>query len=590
MPIRELPPQLVNEIAAGEVVERPASVVKELVENAIDAGASRISVSLFGGGIERIEVADDGVGIPFGELPLALAPHATSKIRESEDLGRIRTLGFRGEAIASIAAVSRFRLRSRPREQTEAGEIEVQAGTASPPRPAAGPLGTLVVVEQLFLNTPARRKFLKSPAAETARAAEVVRSLAIARPELAIRLEIDGRTSLDLPAGGEMRRRVVEVLGRETEGNLLEVDATEGGVRVAGFVGRPEIAKGSGRSTRIVLNGRAIHDRLILHAIREGFRGCLPGDRHPVAVLHLGIDPEQVDVNVHPAKTEVRFRNGPLVHAAVRHAVRAAILAAEGTPTLETFPATGRRGESPVQPSTAPLRFGGDGPGGRLLSLPPRGETRGFDYGAAAAAIASADPPAAAEAVPRAVLQAGGTFLVAADEDGLLIVDKHALHERLEFERLRQRIAEGPLERQALLSPLLVEVGGAGVEAFESLAPLLSRIGLEAAPAGSQRIAIAAVPSLFASRRVDAAAFLREVLDGAVAAAAASDEESLLESILSMMACKASVRAGESLSGVEAASLLDRAAEVDLAGRCPHGRPTMLRLPWSDLRRRFGRS
>lgn len=589
MPIRELPPQLVNEIAAGEVVERPASVVKELVENAIDAGATRIAVTLAGGGIERIEVADDGLGIPFDELTLAVAPHATSKIRESDDLGRIRTLGFRGEALASIASVSRFRLRSRPRGQDEAGEIEVHGGQVSPPRPAPGPPGTLVRVEQLFLNTPARRKFLKSPAAETARAAEVVRSLAIARPELAIRLEIDGRISLDLPAGGEMRRRVVEVLGRESEGNLLEVDATEGGVRIVGFVGRPEIAKGSGRSTRIVLNGRAIHDRLILHAIREGFRGCLPGDRHPLAALHLAIDHEQVDVNVHPAKAEVRFRNGPLVHAAVRHAVRAAVLAATGMPTLETFP---RRGDGDASSGLAapPRRFGGDGPNGRLLSTPPRGEARGFDYGEAAAAIASAEPAAAADAVPRAILQAGGTFLVAADEDGLLIVDKHALHERLEFDRLRQRIAEGPLERQALLSPLLVEVGGAGIEAFESLSPLLANIGLEASPAGSQLIAIETVPSLFASRRVDAAAFLREVLDAAVATAAASDEESLLESILSMMACKASVRAGESLSGVEAASLLERAAEVELSGRCPHGRPTMLRLPWSDLRRRFGRS
>lgn len=588
--IRQLPPQLINEIAAGEVVDRPASVVKELLENSVDAGASRVGVSIVGGGVERLEISDDGCGIPFAELPLAVAPHATSKIRESRDLGRITTLGFRGEALASIASVSRLLLRSRPREQSEAGEIEVHAGSVSPARPAAGPFGTRVVVEQLFLNVPARRKFLKSAATETARAAEVVRTLAIARPELAVRLEIDGRTALDLPGSADHRRRVVAVLGRESEGQLLEIDAEEGGVRVFGLVGRPEIAKGSGRSTRIVLNGRAIHDRLILHAIREGFRGCLPGDRHPVAAIHLVIDPSEVDVNVHPAKAEVRFRNGPLVHAAIRHAVRAAVSAAEGTPHLETFPAAAaRRTTAPA--SEVPARFGSGGPTGSLLPLPERAGPRGFDYSRAASELALAEGlPAAAASLPRAVLQAGGTFLVAADEEGLVIVDKHALHERLEYDRLARRICEGPLERQSLLSPEIVEVGAAGVEAFEVLEPLLAKIGLEASPAGLQRLAITAVPSLFASRRVDAAEFLQEVLDRSARSGAPGDEQSVLDAILSMMACKAAVRAGEDLTPPEASSLLDRAAEVELSGRCPHGRPTMLRLPWGDLRRRFGRS
>ena len=605
MPIRPLPQHLVNQIAAGEVVERPASVVKELLENAVDAGATRIGVHLRGGGVDLIEVSDDGRGIPAEEIHLSIAPHATSKIAEAGDLERILTLGFRGEALASIASVSRFRIRSRPREQAEAMVVEAEGGHATSPRPAAGPPGTLVSVQQLFLNAPARRKFLKTTATETARAAEVVRSLALARPEIAFRLEIDGRVAFDLPGGGGARRRVIEVLGRELEPSLVEVHPPDeeaadrpGAVRVWGFVGRPELAKGHARACRIYLNGRSIHDRLILHAVREGFRGLLPGDRHPVAVLHVEIDPAAVDVNVHPAKAEVRFREGERVHAAVRRTVRAALAASDLVPTIETTspsaPATSAWSlrapsaapQSPLFTSAGPAR--GVGGTGRSLSLSTEGGPKGFEYSEARVQIDEAASRAAPP--PRAVLQAGGTFLIGADESGLLIVDQHALHERIEFERLSQRILAGPLERQTLLAPEPVAVEAVHLDAFESLRPLLDQIGLEVAPFGTSTLAIQSVPSLFASRGVDATEFLREVLDLALERGAAVEPQALLEPILSMMACKASVRGGEAIGGVEAASLLDRAEEIERSSRCPHGRPTMLRVPWPELRRRFGRS
>jgi DNA mismatch repair protein MutL len=610
VPIRRLPTLLVNQIAAGEVVERPASVVKELLENALDAGSSRISVTIDGGGIDRIEVSDDGGGIAAEELALAVTPHATSKISELDDLERISTLGFRGEALASIASVSEFSIRSRRRDDAHASRLDVVGGEAGPVRPDAGPPGTMVSVRHLFLNAPARRKFLKSPTTETTRIAEVVRTIALARPDVAFSLEIDGRLAIDCPATAEAAARVVEILGRESAPSLVEVAPSDEGVRVWGFIGKPELAKGTSRSQRLFLNGRAIHDRLVLHAVREGFRGLMPGDRHPLSVLFIEVEPSEVDVNVHPAKTEVRFRTPEAVHAAVRRGVRAALAGADLVPELRLGepPAPSPQGrsafglESPRTSGQARL-FGASGGGGPRSSgggERSRSGPRGFDFAAMATAIeqspacdaTAADESADGAAFParRRVLQVASSFLLSEEEDALVIVDQHALHERLMFESLRSRILSGPLESQRLLVPHVVPMGSESMTAIEDASPLLVRLGFEIEVAGERRLAIVAAPTLLASRGVDAAAFVVELLERWIEQGPVPDEAAALEDVLAMMACKSSVRAGESLSESEAIGLFERALEVERASNCPHGRPTTLRIPWGDLRRRFGRS
>ncbi|MHC4832383.1 MAG: DNA mismatch repair endonuclease MutL [Planctomycetota bacterium] len=606
MPIRRLPPLLVDQIAAGEVVERPASVVKELVENALDAGATRISVAIVGGGIDSIEVADDGGGIPADELPLAVEAHATSKIAESADLDRIGTLGFRGEALASIAAVAEVRIRSRPHGVSDGAELVVREGRREAVRPAAAPPGTRVAVEHLFRSVPARRKFLKSPRAEGTRIAEFVRTIAVARPDVSFRLSIDGRDAIDVPATAEASDRIAAIMGGDVAPSLIRVEPRSDGdpdsPRVWGYVGRPEAARAQSRHQRLFLNGRAIQDRLVIHAVREGFRGVMPGDRHPLAILFVDLDPSEVDVNVHPAKTEVRFRRPDAIHAAVRRGVRAALQAASLVPEFEPSPG-GPSGPVPASPSAAgpgtPGLLAGRGDGRRFTTDSARGP-KGFDYAKASAAldaapiVESVPTPPGGEAGSRGprggVLQVADSFLVTEDDDGLVIVDQHALHERLSFERLRARILEGPLESQALLTPIVREAGASQLEALDEAGPLLARLGLRVVSFGERSLAIEAAPTLFASRGVDAAAFVLDLLDRWIERGPVPDEAAALDEVLSMMACKASVRAGDAISSLAAEALLDAAAACERSTHCPHGRPTTLRIPWAELRRRFGRN
>lgn len=600
MPIRRLPPLLVDQIAAGEVVERPASVVKELVENALDAGATRISVSIAGGGIDSIEVADDGGGIPAEELPLAVEAHATSKISESADLDRIATLGFRGEALASIAAVATVRIRSRPRDAAEGAELIVDEGRRDDVRPAASPPGTLVVVEHLFRNVPARRKFLKTPRTEGTRIAELIRTIAVARPDVAFRLSIDGREAIDVAATAEPAQRIEAIVGGDIAPSLVRVEPVGGAdpaaPRVWGFVGRPEVARPQARHQRIFLNGRAIQDRLVIHAVREGFRGVMPGDRHPLAFLFIDLDPSEVDVNVHPAKTEVRFRRAEAVHAAVRRGVRAALQAISLTPSFEPGSAVPATSAAP-RPSAGsgsepPGLFARSSPGGdwsRTHSTGPKG----FDYGRAAAALGAAptvETLPTTRSTSRGVLQVADSFLVTEDEEGLVVVDQHALHERLSFERLRTRILDGPLESQRLLTPLVREASAAQLEALEDATPLFRRLGLEVSPFGERTIAVEAAPTLLASRGVEAAEFVLDLLQRWIDRGPIPDEAAALDEVLSMMACKASVRAGDGLASLAAEALLESAEACERSTHCPHGRPTTLRISWSELRRRFGRS
>ncbi|MBX3356031.1 MAG: DNA mismatch repair endonuclease MutL [Phycisphaeraceae bacterium] len=632
MAIRLLTPELVNQIAAGEVVERPASVVKELVENAIDAGATRVQIRTEGGGRDLIEVSDDGAGIPFGELALAVTAHATSKITSVDDLASIATLGFRGEALASIGSVARLEVISRPREQPEAGRIEVDGGRVTGPMPASGAPGTTVRVSTLFGHVPARRKFLKSESAEAGRITELLETMALAHPAVSFRLDHGPRRVLDLPAASNRRERVHALLGEELVPELLEVDARGGSgpsgvLAVWGVVARPSASKPTGRHQRIYVNGRAIVDRSLLHAVKEAFRGVIDPARFPVAVIQLEVDPAEVDVNVHPAKSEVRFRQPSAVHSFLLRAVRSALRAADLVPlfSLDSPPGEGvasaDRREAAPQPES---RGAWSGPRSSAVferGYPDRAQTGagrspGFDYQSLertlrapeaplrdAPAVANLGAPAdsdyEAPALPTllradAVLQVHQSYLVQEVPGAILLIDQHALHERVLYEQLFERVMQGGLEQQLLLTPIMLECDTRAVERVESMAPLLARLGFDATPAGARTVAVHAVPSFLASRRVDAGAFLAELLghddlEHADLADLAGASEAAIHRIIDMMACKAAVKAGERLTDEEITRLLAARERVERSTNCPHGRPTSLRIPMHEIERRFGR-
>jgi len=594
MPIRVLPRQLVDQIAAGEVVERPASAVKELVENALDAGARRIEVELEGGGADRLRVADDGQGIARDELPLAVASHATSKISSAEDLERIATMGFRGEALASIASVSRLAIESRAADAAEAWGLSVEGGAVGDVRPAATARGTVVEVRQLFYNTPARRRFLRSVATETGRVQDVMEAIAIGRPGVAFRLVADGRVRLDLPATDDPRQRAVAVLGKGVADALLEVQAeapVEGSNAISlwGLVGRPAVARASGRAMRFALNGRAVLDRTLLHAVKEAYRGLVDPGRVPLAYLAIEMDPALVDVNVHPAKTEVRFRHSSLVHQFVRRAVEAALRGADLVPAFRLGGHT-HTAVAMIEPRLdAPGVFDGQRASASLVRVgspaPAPSPTP-----ASAVALPHAQPDLLDARRTRRVLQVHGSYLVVEDAEGILIVDQHALHERAMFEELHARVTAGPLESQTLLVPEVAPVDARALEALEDLQPLMARLGMEASPAGPRSVAVHAFPTFLLGRRVQAAPFVVALLERASDEGLPPGAEAALHEVLDMMACKAAVKAGDYLSDTELAHLLDLRERIERGTACPHGRPTSLRITLRDLERQFGRS
>ncbi len=604
MAIRRLPDLVVNQIAAGEVVERPASVVKELVENAIDAGASRIDVAIEHGGRDLIRVTDNGRGIPADELQLAVTAHATSKISSAADLDAIATLGFRGEALASVAAISRMTLVSRVPDSDEAGRLDIVADDTGGPRPASGPPGTTVTIRDLFFNTPARRKFMRTDATESARVTQAVEVLALAHPDIGFSLTVDGRAAIELPAGSGQRARILDVLGPELEPELLGFSASAEGLVISGMAGRPGIARGTGRHQIVLLNGRPIKDRSVTHAVNEAYRGLIDPGRYPTIVLFLEIDPRQVDVNVHPTKAEVRFRAPSMVHGAVLSAVRHRLREADLTPDFElqratvtgpvaAFGSRSGRSSSSRTPTAGPSDFVE-----RFRMLDPA--QKGFVYSEVKQALAAEAPEFlavaddAAEILPTIkpvteVLQVHSTYLVTQDEQGLLIIDQHALHERVMFEVLLEAIRNGNLESQRLLMPAMVEVDPSQVDLLEGLRPLLTRIGIEAEPAGPAAVAIHAFSSFLFERNVEPSEFLRDVLDRAAREGVNTDPEAALHETLDMMACKAAIKAGDRLSEREIVELLGRREQVERSSNCPHGRPTTLRLTIADLERQFGR-
>jgi DNA mismatch repair protein MutL len=593
--IRLLDEAAVNRIAAGEVVERPASAVKELVENALDAGATRIEVAIARGGKALIRVADDGCGMAATDLPLAVARHATSKT-DGRDLAAIRTFGFRGEALASLAAVARLTITARA-AGAEGARLAVVAGRAGRVEPAAAPRGCTVEVRDLFFATPARLKFLRGDQAEAQAVAEAVRRLALAHPQVAFTLRDvtrggEGRVMLSAPAEGgppEAARlaRIARLVGRDFTASAVPVAAAREGLGLAGLAGLPAFARGSAGLQHLFVNGRPVRDRLLAGALAAAYADLLPRGRFPAAVLWLDCPPEAVDVNVHPMKTEVRFRDAGLVRgfvlAALRQALAAAAPRAAGALSAAALGAFRPGGSRP--PGAGGLASGAAlrrAAAWQAPAMPGLSE-------APAAPVAPDPPPGATAAHPlgAARAQLHGLYILAETAEGVVIVDQHAAHERLVYERLKRELAAGGVARQALLLPEVVELPAPDRDRLLAAAPELLRVGLEIEPFGGGAVLVRALPAALGPAA--AAPILRDALDALAGGSGASGIEARLNAVLARVACHGSVRAGRRLSAEEMNALLREIEATPNAGTCNHGRPTWIALGLSDLARLFGR-
>jgi len=661
--INVLPTHLVNKIAAGEVIERPASVVKELVENAIDGGATRIDVTVEDGGRKLITVTDNGCGMDGDDAGKAFLPHATSKIADDEDLFHIDTMGFRGEALASIASISHARLRTRRPDDQAGWEVEASGDAAGEARPAASAAGTTISVGELFFNTPARRKFMRTANTEMGHVSEQVARLALPHPQIAFTLTNNGRRTLNVPAVDSTRGRINDLFGAELARGLLPISAARESVTIEGLIAPPTAARGSSKWQYVFLNGRYIRDRLLGHAIREAYRGLVDPNRWPVVFAFIHVEPDCVDVNVHPTKIEVRFRDSQAVHSALLGALRdtlnkAALAApaaagrAEGQAAEEAhddrqqslrealadfFKSAPRQqaklGFADARPADAgarpdarrtapPVGAGAPPPEGPEQVQPPvtgewiaddehapvvgvaTGRERDFacHTSPGLAVTAQGDPQLSAAAQPLPVAAADGhprprempvfqlddTYIVAATDDGLILVDQHALHERIIYNDLKRRLADAPLTGQRLLLPQTLTVTAAEADLLAGAGELLGTLGIAVEPFGPNSVAIQQFPTMLAERGVEAADFLRGVVD-TLGDDETADAERLLEGLLEMIACKAAVKAGDPLTGEEMAQLLAGREHAEKASACPHGRPTALALTLADLQRLFKR-
>ena len=604
-PIRQLPTVLVNRIAAGEVVERPASAVKELVENAIDAGARHIEISLREGGQSLIVVSDDGIGMGPDGLMLAVDRHCTSKLPD-DDLMAIATLGFRGEALPSIGAVARLTLTSRARGATEAWSLTVDGGDKGQPTPAAFGQGTRVEVRDLFYATPARLKFMKTPRTERDQAVDMVKRLAMAHPEIAFTvLADDDRAMLRLGAAPladpveERLARLSAVLGRDFADNALAVEALREGIRLTGFAGLPTLNKATSREQYLFVNGRPVRDKLLTGAVRGAYQDFLAGDRHPMVALFVDVPSSEVDVNVHPAKAEVRFRDPALVRGlivgALKHTLNAAGHRASTTVANATIDA--------LRPNALPSHGGGgwNGAYGSYRSSPvPLGLAEAvaaayapapnlFDGALPTAAPPGADSTPAAEQFPlgAARAQLHDTYIVAQTAHGIVIVDQHAAHERLVYERMKAALAASGVKRQALLLPEVVELDEASAERLGARADELVELGLVLEPFGAGAVVVREVPALLGD--CDVKGLVRDLAEELAEFGAALSLKERLEAVCGTLACHGSVRAGRRLNPAEMNALLRQMEATPHSGQCNHGRPTYVELKLSDIERLFGR-
>ena len=591
--IRLLPTVLVNRIAAGEVVERPASAVKELVENALDAGASRIEVALREGGQSLIVVSDDGGGMDRDALVLAVDRHCTSKLPD-DDLSAIATLGFRGEALPSIGAVARLTLTSRVPGSATGWSLAVEGGDKGEPVPAAHPPGTRVEVRDLFYATPARLKFMKSARAERDQALDTVKRLAMAHPTVSFLVSDDERVLLRLNAAPlsdpleERLARLAAVLGRDFADNALPIEAERAGLRLTGFAGLPTLNRPTAREQYLFVNGRPVRDKLLNGAVRGAYQDFLAGDRHPMVALFVDLPGEEVDVNVHPAKAEVRFRDPGLVRGLIVSALKQALMAsghrASTTVANATFgaltPHSGQGFHRPAQPYF---------PAGLAERAAPY-------YAPSAPVIGAPDTPAVAgdaalepEHFPlgAARAQLHGTYVVAQTADGIVIVDQHAAHERLVYERMKQALAEGGVKRQMLLLPEVVELDPAQADSLTQRHEELAALGLVIEAFGSGAVIVREVPALLGD--ADIAGLVRDLAEEIAELGAGFSLVERLESVCGTLACHGSVRAGRRLNAAEMNALLRQMEATPHSGQCNHGRPTYVELKLADIERLFGR-
>ena len=616
--IHQLPPGVVAKIAAGEVIERPASVVKELLENAVDAGATRIDIDLEAGGAELIRVVDDGCGLVPDDLPLAFASHATSKLRNADDLFRIGTMGFRGEALSSIAGIAKVTLQSRPHDHDSGAEIRIDDGVLSPVRPWNGAPGTRLEVRHLFYNVPVRKKFLKSHATELGHVTETVTRLALANPHLHLVLRHNGKLVHEVPASAGLLDRIGLFFGQEVRDALFEVDSGPGLRRVSGFIADPKCDRGNGKLQYLFVNGRWFRDRSLAHALQDSYRGLLMTGRYAIGFLFLTLPPDQVDVNVHPTKAEVRFQENSTIYSLVRAAVKDRLLRENLVPYLTTpvgappepaspgpadwlnepLPPASLDFFSPPPPVQERLPFptasgepGASAPGVETQStsgvespapipvLPPE-DLRGLTP--PARQVSEPEPPTGT------AIQLHDSYLVIETRDGMLVIDQHALHERILFEQLRRRVREGQLEVQRLLIPEPIELPAEQAALILEAADALQSLGLEVSDFGGNTVLLSSYPTLL--KRKSPHEIFQSVLDELLSKERPPSREALLHNLMATMACKAAVKAGDPLTKEEIGYLLHLRTLAEDSHHCPHGRPTSLLFSRSELDKQFRRT
>lgn len=642
--IKVLSQHLVNKIAAGEVVERPASVIKEMMENSIDADATRISVEVEDGGKKLIRISDNGCGISSDDLALAFAPHATSKIAGDDNLFAIATFGFRGEALASIASVSHVEIVSRPPDAVEGAKMLISAGQPQPIVPAPAAVGTTITVSKLFFNIPARRKFLRTANTEMGHITEQFTRIALAHTEVQLSLTHNGRNLYDLPADQTLTKRIGELFTPELTDGLFPIQRKDRNVEITGLIGHPQQSRTGTKWQYVFLNGRHIHDRFITHAIREAYRGVLEINRQPIVFLFLRVPFETVDVNVHPAKTEVRFADSNLIHSQVLAAIRDRLLSSDLTVSVRTgngsipsgssnggsargsmlpddrqdrqqhirqamadffktasktstkpiyapaesaFRTPGQAHTPPVgtqQPPTSAQRPNGPSQTAPSTSPPPL-----YSQVPAAAEIADNDKAQSGDDLDTApVMQIHNSYLVTQSNDGLIIIDQHALHERIIYEKLSHQLAQGPLTSQRSLIPEIVDVTTRQMAMIEEQTDILADLGITLEQFGPHSIAIQSFPMLF--DKASPGPFVTDLLDLLVEQSGLLTREELIHHVLDMMACKAAVKAGDPLTDSEIRALLQQQHLIQRTATCPHGRPTTISLTLTELEKQFKRT
>ncbi|MEM8943641.1 MAG: DNA mismatch repair endonuclease MutL [Planctomycetota bacterium] len=611
--IRQLPTSVINKIAAGEVIERPASVVKELLENSLDAGATRVDVVIEKGGAESIRITDNGCGIEAEQLPLAVASHATSKIADADDLFRVATLGFRGEALASIAEVSRLTLRSRPADNEAGAELEIVGGKAEPIRPVGCPQGTSIEVRQLFFNTPVRHKFMRTTQTEMGHISEAVTRLALAHPTVHFTLTHGGRLVHDLPPVDQTDQRAASLFGQELADSLIPIDSDDEQVRLHGWVANPTQSRGNNRLQYLFLNGRFIRDRALQHALGEAYRGLLLTGRYPICFLHLEISPSLVDVNVHPTKMEVRFQDGGRIYSQLLGSLRSKFLTtdlvARGTLPNEASDVTAENEVAASTPATSELfewakrqlAPAGEPANGALnaptsgndsltlhpFAAPERRDATDATRDRAALRADEGTPVPPAPHVTARALQIHNRYLVLENEDGLEVIDQHALHERILYELLRDKVLAGALERQRLLVPEPVDLASSEAATILDNQEMLAKIGVEIEPFGGDTILVSAYPAMLAN--FSPAEVVRGLAEQLQTEGKQPEIRDLLDELMHMIACKAAVKYGDSLTPEEVSALLDQRHLAQDHHHCPHGRPTALVFTREQLDRQFKR-